>query len=140
MISLDWTTGMLANSLLAEVAWSWTMAYVLLAVTAVALIVARIISANLFAAILILALVVVHQDFWNWGVTERSLGGLPQGFVFHVGLSITAAFIWLIVTIGAWPKDEWNDEPEIQSGSANAKIDNAKMKSNEASQSKGAKA
>ena len=140
MISLDWTTGMLANSLLAEVAWSWTMAYVLLAVTAVALIVARIISANLFAAILILALVVVHQDFWNWGVTERSLGGLPQGFVFHVGLSITAAFIWLIVTISAWPKDEWNDEPEIQSGPTNAKIDNTKMNSNEASQSKGAKA
>ena len=63
--------------------------------------------AKIFAAGLILILFVIHQDFWNWGVTERSIGGLPQGFVFQVGLSIAAAFSWLIVTMIAWPKDDW---------------------------------
>jgi len=65
----------------------------------------RIQSATLFAVGL--------NDFWNWGVTERSIGGLPQGFVFHVGLSIVAAFLWWIVTLIAWPKDEWADDNEI---------------------------
>ena len=64
-------------------------------------------SSKLFAAGLILILFVVHQDFWNWGVTERIIGGLPQGFVFQVGLSIAAALVWWIVTLTAWPKDEW---------------------------------
>ena len=62
---------------------------------------------RIFAAGLILILFVVHQDFWNWGVTERIVGGLPRGFVFHVGLSIAAAFMWWIITLIAWPKDDW---------------------------------
>ena len=55
----------------------------------------------------------IRDSFWNWGVTERSIGGLPRGFVFHVGLSIVAAFLWWIVTLIAWPKDEWADDIEI---------------------------
>ena len=62
---------------------------------------------------LILTLAVVHHDFCNWGVAERSVGGLPQGFVFQVGMSIAAAFLWWIVTLIAWPKDEWADSNEI---------------------------
>ena len=64
---------------------------------------------KIFAAGLIFILFVVHQDFWNWGVTERTVGGLPQGFVFQVGLSIAAALMWWIVTMIAWPKDEWSE-------------------------------
>ena len=64
-------------------------------------------ATKIFAAGLILILFVAHQDFWNWGVTERTVGGLPQGFAYHVGLSVVAAFIWWIVTMIAWPKDEW---------------------------------
>ena len=82
---------------------------------------------KIFAAGLILILFVVHQDFWNWGVTERTIGGLPQGFVFQVGLSIAAAFTWLIVTMIAWPKDEWAENKNIaenQNLTAQAKTPN----------------
>ena len=83
---------------------------------------------KIFAAGLILILIVVHQDFWNWGVTERTIGGLPQGFVFQVGLSIAAAFTWLIVTMVAWPKDEWaetenNKEAQTKPAQANMPIE-----------------
>ena len=82
---------------------------------------------KIFAAGLILILIVVHQDFWNWGVTERTIGGLPQGFVFQIGLSIAAAFIWLIVTMIAWPKDEWAETEN--SNESQSRTDQAKTPS-----------
>ena len=81
-------------------------------------------TSKIFAAGLILILFAAHQDFWNWGVTERSFGGLPPGFLFQVGLSIAAAFVWWIITLVAWPKDEW---VQIENSQENqAKVDQAK--------------
>ena len=111
MMSLDWTcqqlsAGMFNHTLLADTRFSPAILWTLLGLWIVALILFRIQSATLFAVGLIASLAIVHHDFWNWGVTERSIGGLPRGFVFHVGLSIVAAFLWWIVTLIAWPKDE----------------------------------
>ena len=118
MISLDWTcqqlsAGFFNHALLADARFSPAILWTLLGLWIVALILFRIQSATLFAVGLIASLAIIHHDFWNWGVTERSIGGLPQGFVFHVGLSIVAAFLWWIVTLIAWPKDEWADNIEI---------------------------
>ena len=120
MMSLDWTcqqlsAGIFNHPLLADARFSPAILWTLLGLWIVALILFRIQSATLFAVGLIATLAIVHHDFWNWGVTERSIGGLPQGFVFHVGLSIVAAFLWWIVTLIAWPKDEWTEANEIKS-------------------------
>ena len=120
MMSLDWTcqqlsAGIFNHPLLADARFSPAILWTLLGLWILALILFRIQSATLFAVGLIATLAIVHHDFWNWGVTERSIGGLPQGFVFHVGLSIVAAFLWWIVTLIAWPKDEWTEANEIKS-------------------------
>ena len=120
MMSLDWTcqqlsAGIFNHTLLADARFSPAILWTLLGLWILALILFRIQSATLFAVGLIATLAIVHHDFWNWGVTERSIGGLPQGFVFHVGLSIVAAFLWWIVTLIAWPKDEWTEANEIKS-------------------------
>ena len=128
MMSLDWTfqqlsAGIHAHTILADARVSPAILWTLLGLWIVALVLFRIQSATLFAVSLIATLAVVHHDFWNWGVTERTVGGLPQGFVFHVGLSIVAAFLWWIVTLIAWPKDEWADAPAINQ--ANSQADEA---------------
>ena len=120
MMSLDWTcqqlsAGIFNHTLLADARFSPAILWTLLGLWILALILFRIQSATLFAVGLIATLAIVHHDFWNWGVTERYIGGLPQGFVFHVGLSIVAAFLWWIVTLIAWPKDEWTEANEIKS-------------------------
>ena len=81
-------------------------------------------TSKLFAAALILIMVVVHQDFWNWGVTERTFGGLPRGFAFQVGLSAAAALMWWIVTLVAWPKDEFAETES--NDDSQSKVDQAK--------------
>ena len=118
MMSFDWTCQYLSAeiftpTLLVDAQFSPTILWAMVGLWVVALVLFRIQSATLFAVGLILTLAVVHHDFWNWGVTERSVGGLPQGFVFQVGMSIAAAFLWWIVTLIAWPKDEWADSNEI---------------------------
>ena len=118
MMSLDWTcqqlsAGIFNHTLLADAQFSPAILWTLLGLWVVALVLFRIQSATLFAVGLILTLAVVHHDFWNWEVTERSIGGLPQGFVFQVGVSIAAAFLWWIITLIAWPKDERADNNEI---------------------------
>ena len=106
MMSLVWTcqplsAGIFNHTLLADARFSPAILWTLLGLWTIALILFRIQSATLFAVGLIATLAIVHHDFWNWGVTERSMAGLPQGFVFHVGLSIVAAFLWWVVTLTA---------------------------------------
>ena len=127
MMSLDWTSSIAHQTLLlADPPVSPAILWTLLGLWVLALILFRIQSATLFTLGLILTLFVVHHDFWNWGVTERSVGELPQGFVFHVGLSIVAAFFWWIVTLIAWPKDEWSEANETNQ--AKTKTDQAAEK------------
>ena len=111
MMSLDWTcqqlsAGFFNHALLADARFSPAILWTLLGLWIVALILFRIQSATLFAVGLIASLAIIHHDFWNWGVTERSIGGLPQGFVFHVGLSIVAAFLWCCLLYTSDAADE----------------------------------
>ncbi|MDG1874924.1 MAG: DUF3311 domain-containing protein [Mariniblastus sp.] len=63
--------------------------------------------------ILVAALVIMHQDFWNWDSSEIYLGFLPVGLTYHIGISLAASFVWAMACWLAWPKgvDEFENEP-----------------------------
>ena len=41
--------------------------------------------------LMIAAVYVLHQDFWNWKSTDLIFGFLPVGLAYHAGYSILAA-------------------------------------------------
>jgi hypothetical protein len=41
---------------------------------------------------LLLALLVLHQDFWNWREL-RWVAGLPTGFLYHVAFCLAVALV-----------------------------------------------
>lgn len=55
--------------------------------------------------VLILGLVVLHQDFWFWNDATVVGGLMPIGLVYHACLSVAASLVWLIAVRFAWPKD-----------------------------------
>ena len=50
------------------------------------------------------ALVVLHQDFWNWRcIKPLVFGFIPFGLAYHAGFSIICAvYMWLLVKF-VWP-------------------------------------
>ncbi len=55
--------------------------------------------------LLILAIYILHQDFWNWKKAEPLVFGfLPIGLAYHAGYSILAAILMAILVKVAWPK------------------------------------
>jgi len=62
--------------------------------------------------LLILAMYVLHQDFWNWKNAELVFGFLPVGLAYQVGYSIAAAIMMAILVKFAWPKQLESTEPE----------------------------
>lgn len=64
-------------------------------------------------ALLTLALVIVHQDFWNWGAVDAAGGFLPVGLWYHALFCLAAsALLWLFVAF-AWPTHLESAEPEV---------------------------
>jgi len=67
--------------------------------------------------IAVIALYVLHQDFWFWR-TARPLifGFIPIGLFYHACYSVAAALLmWLLVKF-AWPAHLENEIEERQSG------------------------
>ena len=61
--------------------------------------------------LLIAAVYVLHQDFWNWRVSHPFVFGfLPIGLAYHAGYSILAAAMMAILVKTAWPKHLENVE------------------------------
>lgn len=59
----------------------------------------------LFLTTLIVAVYVLHQDFWNWKSAEPIVFGfLPIGLAYHAGYSVLAAILMAILVKVAWPK------------------------------------
>lgn len=62
-------------------------------------------SKILFLSLVIAAIYVLHQDFWNWKSAEPLVFGfLPIGLAYHVGYSLGAAILMAILVKLAWPK------------------------------------
>jgi hypothetical protein len=53
--------------------------------------------------ILILLLVILHQDYWAWDNSSLVFGWLPYPLAYHAGLSLAAACVWWLATRFCWP-------------------------------------
>ena len=66
---------------------------------------------TILLTLLIAAVYLLHQDFWNWKKIEPLvLGFLPIGLAYHVGYSLVAALTMLVLVKFAWPKQLDADE------------------------------
>ena len=66
---------------------------------------ARVGTQRTLLVLVVAAVYLVHQDFWNWTRVEPLLFGfLPVGLWYHAAYSLLAsALMWLLVKF-AWPK------------------------------------
>jgi len=64
--------------------------------------------------LLVLALFVLHQDFWNWTDRTMVFGFMPVGLFYHACFSLAAALVWLMAVKFAWPREieAWADEQD----------------------------
>lgn len=66
----------------------------------------------------VVALAILHQDFWLWDDGSLLFGFLPIGLAYHAGFSIVAASIWALSTRLIWPHhlEAWADEGAAAKG------------------------
>ena len=58
---------------------------------------------NTFAAMAILALLILHQDFWFWRDRTLVFGILPVGLAYHAAYTLLAAQLMWLLGKYAWP-------------------------------------
>ncbi|HEY9171140.1 MAG TPA: DUF3311 domain-containing protein [Verrucomicrobiae bacterium] len=62
--------------------------------------------ARLLLVGMVLAIYLLHQDFWNWKKVEPLVFGfLPIGLAYHGGYSVLAAVMMWVLVKFAWPKE-----------------------------------
>jgi hypothetical protein len=55
--------------------------------------------------LMLLAVYLLHQDFWNWKQAEPLIFGfLPVGLAYQAGYSVLAAIMMAVLVRFAWPK------------------------------------
>jgi len=59
---------------------------------------------------LVVALIVLHQDFWFRDDSTLVFGFMPIGLAYHAALSLEAGGVWLLAALFCWP--HWVDEEE----------------------------
>jgi hypothetical protein len=63
--------------------------------------------------LMVVAVYLLHQDFWNWNRVEPLvLGFLPIGLAYQAGYSILAAIMMAVLVRFAWPKHLEQAEPK----------------------------
>ncbi len=55
---------------------------------------------------LLVLLIVLHQDYWNWYRTDLVAGAVPWTLMWHMGLSLAAAVVWWLATRWCWPQGD----------------------------------
>lgn len=60
---------------------------------------------RLIIAGLVILLIVLHQDVWNWDSRALVFGFIPLTLFYQVCISIGASATWYLATIIAWPED-----------------------------------
>ena len=66
---------------------------------------------KIFLGILVIFLVFLHQDYWQWYDISLFWGFMPTTLVYHILLSLSASGIWWLATLYCWPKDLPEDSP-----------------------------
>ena len=54
-------------------------------------------------ALLVVILLVLHQDNWFWESDALVFGIMPIALFYHACISISATCVWLLATKIAWP-------------------------------------
>jgi hypothetical protein len=61
-------------------------------------------SKTILLVLLVIAVYVLHQDFWNWRRAHPLIFGfLPIGLAYHAAYSVLAASMMAILVRFAWP-------------------------------------
>ncbi len=53
----------------------------------------------------LLALLIAHQDYWQWSRTDLVYGFLPYNMAYHIGISALTAVVWVLICLFCWPAD-----------------------------------
>ncbi len=53
--------------------------------------------------VLVLVLIILHQDNWFWTDDRLVFGFMPIGLFYQACISIAAAAVWWWATIKCWP-------------------------------------
>jgi len=64
-------------------------------------------------SLLVVAVFLLHQDFWNWRKSDLVLGFLPVGLAYHAAYSILAAIMMALLVKFAWPAELDRFESEL---------------------------
>ena len=56
-------------------------------------------------SLLVVLLIILHQDNWNWENRTLVFGFMPLGLFYHACISVAAAITWFLATKFAWPLD-----------------------------------
>ncbi len=62
-------------------------------------------SRQIWVALALVPLLVLHQDFWFWDDHRLVLGFLPVGLAWHAGYTLFLSLFWWMVVRYAWPRD-----------------------------------
>lgn len=54
--------------------------------------------------VVVVLLVILHQDNWLWHNDYAVLGFIPIGLFYHACISMAAAATWYVATRVAWPE------------------------------------
>jgi len=61
-------------------------------------------SRKLFLSFMVMAVFLLHQDFWNWNRAEPLMFGfLPFGLAYHAAYAVLAAIMMALLVKFAWP-------------------------------------
>lgn len=58
-----------------------------------------------FVSLLIVLLVILHQDNWFWNDGTLVFGFMPIGLFYHACISLAAGFTWFLAIKFCWPTD-----------------------------------
>lgn len=53
--------------------------------------------------LVLVALVLLHHDYWFWDDPTLVGGWMPVGMLYHIGLSLAASAFWFAAVKFAWP-------------------------------------
>ena len=54
--------------------------------------------------LLVVVVIALHHDFWNWTNKSLVLGMLPVGLAYHASYAVLAAITMAVLVRYAWPK------------------------------------
>ncbi len=52
---------------------------------------------------LVITLVVLHQDYWNWDKSELVFDFMPFTMAYNIAISLATVVVWILATTFCWP-------------------------------------